>query len=65
MRIYLSALGWITDAPAGNRLRWVYPYDTIIDGAFAGPPEVLVVERAPLNKDRLWQLERVSSISRR
>ncbi len=60
MRIYLSALGWITDAPAGNRLRWVYPYDTIINGAFAGPPEVLVVERAPLNKDRLWQLERVA-----
>ena len=57
MRIYLSALGWITDAPAGNRLRWVYPYDAIIDGAFAGLPEVLVVERAPLSKDRLWQLE--------
>ena len=57
MRIYLSALGWVTDAPAGNRLRWVYPYDSIIDGAFAGQPEVLVVERAPLSKDRLWQLE--------
>jgi hypothetical protein len=60
MRIYLSALGWITDAPAGNRLRWVYPYDAIIDGAFAGPPEVLVVERAPLSKDRAWQLEPVA-----
>jgi hypothetical protein len=57
VRMYLSALGWISDAPAGNRLRWVYPYDTIIDGAFAGLPEVLVVERAPLSKDRLWQLE--------
>ena len=60
MRMYLSALGWITDAPAGNRLRWVYPYDTIINGAFVGLPERLVIERAPLNKDRLWQLERVA-----
>ena len=59
MRIYLSALGWVTDPPAGNRLRWVYPYDTVIGGAFAGPPEILVVERAPLSKDHAWQLERV------
>ena len=59
MRIYLSALGWITDPPAGNRLRWVYPYDAVVNHAFLGPPDVLVVERAPLNKDRVWQLERI------
>ena len=47
MNMYLSALGWIVGAPAGNRLRWSYPLQaTDSGGKFLGLPEAVVVERA-------------------
>lgn len=49
MRIHLAAIGWLPDAPAGNRLRWSYPADAIVKGDPLGFPEKLIVERAPLD----------------
>ncbi|MCB0011749.1 MAG: hypothetical protein KDE34_07605 [Anaerolineales bacterium] len=52
MNIYLAGLGWLTDAPAGNRLRWHYPVDALAGaGDFLGLPDVIIVERAWLNED--------------
>lgn len=52
MRMYLSALGWVPEAPVGNRLRWSYPTDTEDGaGAYLGLPDVLYVQRAPLDED--------------
>jgi hypothetical protein len=42
MKIHLSALGWIDEPPAGNRLRWS------CSGAL---PDVMVVERTPVHED--------------
>ncbi|MCU0521526.1 MAG: hypothetical protein MUF84_12630 [Anaerolineae bacterium] len=36
MNIHLAALGWIPDAPAGNRLRWHYPADVVDGDAYLG-----------------------------
>src|SRR5829696_1251185 len=50
MKILLSALGWIDDAPRGNRLRWHYPVGDITpDGTYRGLPKVIVIERAPFD----------------
>lgn len=52
MRIYLASIGWIEDAPAGNRLRWTYPtQEKDGSGNFIGFPESVVVERARLDED--------------
>ena len=52
MNIYLAGLGWLTDVPAGNRLRWHYPLDALAGaGDYLGLPEVIIVERAWLNED--------------
>jgi hypothetical protein len=48
MRIHLSALGWIVDAPSGNRLRWHYPADAVHDGRYIGLPERVRIDRAPV-----------------
>ncbi|MBA4141847.1 MAG: hypothetical protein H0X43_02335 [Nitrosospira sp.] len=48
MPIFLSALGWVTEAPEGNRLRWSVPVDEVVDGAFRGLPVSIVVERSLL-----------------
>jgi hypothetical protein len=57
MRIHLSAFGWVGDGPAGHRLRWRYPADVRVDGTFLGLPDTVVVERAPLNADFVFQVE--------
>jgi hypothetical protein len=57
--IYLSAFGWITQDPAGHRLRWRYPADVHTDGAYLGFPQTVVVERAPVNADFVFQVERL------
>jgi hypothetical protein len=46
MTIYLSGIEWITEPPAGNRLRWRYPADEPTNGSFRGLPETVTVERA-------------------
>lgn len=51
MKIYLAALGWVPDAPAGNRLRWHYPVDTVAGDRYLGLPETIIVERAWLDED--------------
>ncbi len=62
MTIYLSALGWVPDAPAGNRLRWHYPVQEIgADGSYRGLPRSLIVERAPLDSRELRQFRQASS----
>lgn len=48
MAVFLSALGWVTDEPRGNRLRWAVPVDEVVDGAFRGLPVSVVVERSLL-----------------
>ncbi len=52
MNISLAGLGWLTDAPAGNRLRWSYPLlasDSADD--YLGLPKTIIVERAWLDED--------------
>ncbi|GGD90082.1 hypothetical protein [Paenibacillus nasutitermitis] len=50
MTIYLSALGWVNDLPAGNRLRWHFPHAELSPGSgYPRLPQVVLVERAPLN----------------
>lgn len=62
MRIHLSALGWIDDAPRGHRLRWHYPVEEIVDGGgYLGLPKRIVVERAPLDSKDLYQHPLASS----
>jgi hypothetical protein len=52
MRIYLAGIGWLPDAPKGNRLRWSFPSGEIKSrGRFIGFPETVVVERAPVDED--------------
>lgn len=51
MNITLASLGWVTDAPAGNRLRWHYPLQTPDGGGFLDLPETIIVERAWLDED--------------
>ena len=52
MRVYLSAIGWVAEAPFGNRLRWLYPTTALNrKGEFLGLPEKMVVERAPIHED--------------
>lgn len=51
MKIYLSALGWVTDAPPGNRLRWRYPFSAVQDGKLLGLPESLLIERAMIKEE--------------
>lgn len=52
MKLYLAGLGWINDAPTGNRLRWSYPVDAP-DGSdgFLGLPDTIIVERAWIDED--------------
>ncbi len=54
MKMYLSTVkcGWVTENPAGNRLRWHYPTQELESpDQFLGFPEIIVVERALLNED--------------
>lgn len=48
MPVFLSALGWVTDEPRGNRLRWAVPVDEVVDGAFRGLPVSVLLERSLL-----------------
>lgn len=52
MKIYLAGLGWNTDSPKGNRLRWSYPL-AASDGSdkFLGLPDTIIVERAWVKED--------------
>lgn len=54
MNIHLAALGWVPDAPIGNRLRWHYPTDAIDKNHYLGLPETIIVERAWVKED-LWE----------
>lgn len=59
MTIHLSGLGWVNDVPEGNRLRWSYPYDELdAAGAYVGLPVAMVIERAPIRADMMWQTGR-------
>lgn len=52
MKIHLAGIGWVTDSPGGNRLRWSYPEDGAAGAdKFLGFPEVIVVERAPVDEN--------------
>lgn len=52
MKIHLADIGWVTDAPEGNRLRWSYPaWELEGPDKFLGFPELIVVERAPVDED--------------
>jgi len=51
MRLYLAALGWVPDLPAGNRLRWHYPADAVDGDRYLGLPHTVIVERALLDED--------------
>jgi hypothetical protein len=56
MNIHLSAIGWVTDAPQGNRLRWDYPLQALDgNGQYLGLPETVIVERAPVESRDLFQ----------
>jgi len=51
MKMYLAGLGWMTDAPAGNRLRWSYPVQALKSSkTYLGLPETIIVERAWLDE---------------
>ena len=44
MNIRLSTLGWVTDAPPGNRLRWDYPLQALdANGQYLGLPKTLIL----------------------
>ncbi|AWK89442.1 hypothetical protein [Azospirillum thermophilum] len=61
MTIHLSALGWIDEAPFGNRLRWHYPMEEVTaEGRYVGLPKTLVVERAPLDSRDLYRTRETS-----
>lgn len=62
MRIYLSALGWVDDAPRGHRLRWHYPVrDVVAEGGYLGLPKRIVIERASLDSHDFYHSPLVSS----
>ncbi len=50
MSLILSATGWITESPRGNRLRWLYPTGKIDGSKFLGFPKSIIVERAVLDE---------------
>jgi hypothetical protein len=54
MRIHLSALGWVDDAPQGHRLRWHYPVLEVVAGGYLGLPTRILVERAPLDRQHMY-----------
>ena len=54
MRIHLSALGWVDHAPKGHRLRWHYPVQNIVGGAYLGLPKRILIERAPLDLQHMY-----------
>jgi hypothetical protein len=50
MNIQLAAIGWVSDAPPGHRLRWHYPLEALdTNGKYLGLPSKMIVERAPLD----------------
>jgi len=56
VNIHLSAIGWVTDAPQGNRLRWHYPLQTLDANAqYLGLPETVIVERAPVPNREMFE----------
>jgi hypothetical protein len=62
LKIRLSAIGWVTDAPPGNRLRWDYPLQTLdANGRYLGLPKTVVVERAPVDSRDLFQPPQASA----
>ena len=48
MPMFLAAIGWISDSPIGNRLRWTIDPKEIRHGQFRGLPDVVTLQRAPL-----------------
>jgi hypothetical protein len=44
----LAAVGWVSEHPTGNRLRWSWPEDAVDGGRHILPAKILV-ERAPLD----------------
>jgi hypothetical protein len=52
MNLHLTGLGWLNEAPKGNRLRWSYPLQGLesVD-QYLGLPEIVIVERAWLDED--------------
>lgn len=62
MNIRLSTLGWVTDAPPGNRLRWDYPLQALdANGQYLGLPKTVIVERAPVESRDLFQPPQASA----
>lgn len=56
MKILLSAMGWLDDAPRGNRLRWHFPVaDVLPGGAYRGLPKRIVIERAPIGSRDVYK----------
>lgn len=43
---FLAGLGWVSQAPAGNRLRWSVDFEEEASGRFLGLPSRVVLERA-------------------
>jgi hypothetical protein len=62
MTIHLSALGWVDDAPRGNRLRWHYPVQDVLSKTrYVGLPETVIIERAPLDRQNLFEARESTS----
>jgi hypothetical protein len=56
MNMYLAGIGWVSDKPAGNRLRWTYPVSALdAGGNYLGLPSRIVVERAPVTNQDLFR----------
>jgi hypothetical protein len=51
MPLYLAGLGWVAEAPAGNRLRWSLDFQEISNGRFLGLPARATVERALIHNE--------------
>jgi hypothetical protein len=47
-KIYLSAINWINQYPAGVRLRWMFPLRTKVGDNYLGFPELVNIQRAIL-----------------
>lgn len=62
MNIYLSAIGWVTDTPPGNRLRWHYPLQELdSNGQYLGLPKRVIIERAPVDARDLFHHPQAST----
>ncbi len=50
MKISLASLGWISEKPKGNRLRWFLDCSETVNDKYIGLPTSIIVERAPLEE---------------